>query len=140
MNGQGLIKGLGVTIKHFFAPKITELYPEVKPNLPPAVKASFEINREKCIACGLCAKACPNQVITMKTVKDENNKRQLAGYEMNMQYCLFCGLCAESCPTGAIIVKQDFELAAYTREDTKKQLYFAGSESSADKESSGAKE
>ncbi|MDD2498102.1 MAG: NADH-quinone oxidoreductase subunit I [Desulfitobacteriaceae bacterium] len=139
MNGQGLIKGLSVTIKHFFSPKITELYPEVKPKLPESVKADFDLDREKCIACGICANACPNKVITIETEKDENNKRRLKRYEMNMQYCLFCGLCAESCPTKAIITKQNFELAAYSRENTKRLLYQADKAPASETEP-GAKE
>lgn len=122
MRGEGLLKGLGVTIKHFFAPKITELYPEVKPKLPASVKSRFRLDREKCISCGLCANACPNNVITLTTERDENKKKKLTGYEMNLQYCLYCGLCEESCPTNALVADQDFELAAYTRENTKKDL------------------
>jgi len=118
-----LLKGLGVTLKYFFKPKVTELYPEVKPKLPPSVKSCFRLDPEKCIACGICAKACPNNVITVGTEKDENNKKRLTDYEMNLQYCLYCGLCEESCPTKAILIDQDFELSAYTRENTKKKMY-----------------
>lgn len=140
MFGEGLVKGMGVTIRHFFSRKITELYPEVKPDLPPSVKASFDLDWEKCIACGICANACPNKVITVKSAKDENKKRYLTGYEMNMQYCMFCGLCAESCPAKAIILRQDFELAAYSREDTKRILFEAPENNDAGTESQGAKE
>lgn len=134
-----MLKGLAVTIKHFVQPAITQQYPEVKPKLPPSVKASFQLNREKCIACGICANACPNKVITVKSEKDENNKRRLTGYEMNMQYCLFCGLCAESCPANAIIIGQDFELAAYSRDDIKQRLVKA-TEQGAAAEPEGVKE
>lgn len=122
MYGKGLLKGLAITIKHFFQPAITEQYPDVMPKLPSAVKSTFELEKAKCISCGICANACPNKVITVKSVKDENNKRQLAGYEMNLQYCLFCGLCVESCPTNAIIISQNFELASFDRADTKLSL------------------
>jgi NADH-quinone oxidoreductase subunit I len=121
--GEGLLKGLGVTIKHFFQPKVTEKYPEVKPKLPPSVKSSFRLDPEKCTACGICANACPNKVISIKSAKDEKNKRYLTDYDMNLQYCLFCGLCEESCPQKALLIDQDFELAAYCREKTKRNLY-----------------
>lgn len=123
MYGEGLIKGLVVTIKHYFQPKVTQLYPEVMPTLPASVKSSFGMCPEKCIACGICAAACPNKVITVSTGKDENNKKKLTGYEMNMQYCMFCGLCVESCPTNAMTIEQDFELSAYHRSDTKRILF-----------------
>lgn len=123
-----MLKGLGVTLKYFFRPKVTELYPEVKPKLPPSVKSCFRLDPEKCIACGICANACPNRVITLKTEKDENNKKRLTDYEMNLQYCLYCGLCEESCPKKAIEIDQDFELAAYNRQNTKRKMYQASRE------------
>lgn len=123
MQGTGLLKGLGVTIKRYFSPKVTQAYPEVKPNLPPLVKSRFLLEAEKCIACGICAKACPNKVITVGSRRDENKKRILTSYDMNLQYCLYCGLCVESCPTQAIIIDQDFELSVFNRESTKQELF-----------------
>jgi NADH-quinone oxidoreductase subunit I len=38
-------------------------------------------------------------------------------YEINMIRCIFCGYCQDACPTGAIVLRKDFELADYTRED-----------------------
>jgi NADH-quinone oxidoreductase subunit I len=34
-----------------------------------------------------------------------------------MLRCIFCGYCQEACPTGAIVLRNDFELANYRRED-----------------------
>ena len=35
MFGFGILRGLTVTLKRFWMPKITEKYPEVQPALPP---------------------------------------------------------------------------------------------------------
>ena len=123
MYGKGLIKGLSITIKHFFGPKITEEYPEEKPNLPDAFKGSFNLKVPKCIACGLCSNACPNHVITIQSEKDENNKKKLSGYKMMTERCLYCGFCVESCPTKALVWTKDFENAVYLREDINIDLF-----------------
>ncbi|WP_429160592.1 4Fe-4S binding protein [Desulfitispora alkaliphila] len=97
---------------------ITEFYPEERPKLPERVHASFTLEIDKCIACGLCKNACPNAVIKLGTRRNENKKRELTSYEMELQYCLFCGLCVESCPTNAIYFNDDFELSCYSRGGT----------------------
>lgn len=123
MFGQGLIKGLSITLKHMFGPKITEEYPEQRPNLPPAFKGSFELKVPKCISCGLCANACPNHVIKIESVKDENNKKKLTGYSMMTERCLYCGFCVETCPTKALVWNHEFELAKYFRNDVNLDLF-----------------
>ncbi len=54
-------------------------------------KVSFyhlEIDKEKCISCGKCAKACHMDINPVKTP--------------NSMECIRCGACREKCPTGAI--------------------------------------
>ena len=118
MYGKGLLEGLKVTVGHLFGKKITQNYPEVKPNLPPRSHGFFELNEEKCGACGICANACPIDVIEIQSVRGEDKKRKLTGFKMELGYCLFCGLCVESCPTDALNVTQDFELSCYHRDNT----------------------
>jgi ferredoxin len=54
------------------------------------VEIERDIDRAKCIACGLCADACPKNVITYDAV-----------YTIG-EGCDECGACSEVCPTGAI--------------------------------------
>ena len=126
MFGQGLIKGLEITIGKFFGKKVTEKYPEVYPNLFERFHGSFKLNLNKCIACGICANACPNKVIEITSEKDENNKKKLTGYKVKIGQCLFCGLCVESCPPKALKNSTDFELSCYRREDCTLDLFAAG--------------
>ncbi len=125
MYGQGLVKGLSITLKHFFGRAVTEQYPEQKPVLSPRFHGMLALDAVRCNACGTCANWCPNGVIQIESVRDANKKRVLTGYALDMQYCLFCGLCVESCPQNALSWTQDFELACYHREDTLHKLYQA---------------
>jgi len=117
--GKGLLTGLGITLKHMVGPKVTEFYPEEKPNLSVRVRSSMGLHPEKCISCNMCAMACPNKVIKLTSEKDENNKKRLKTYEMDVGRCLFCGMCAEACLTKAITVTQEYENAVYEVEDMK---------------------
>ena len=51
----------------------------------------YEINRERCSACGLCADVCPAEAIS-----------QVGEYLIETEKCVSCGLCQESCPSDAI--------------------------------------
>lgn len=127
MFGKGIMTGMGVTLKHFLqhfrGGAVTELYPDVMPQLAKRFHGDFYLDVPKCISCGLCANACPNHVISVKSEKDENNKRKLVGYTMMLERCLFCGFCVEACPTNAIAWTQNFELAAYSRDDVNRDMY-----------------
>jgi NADH-quinone oxidoreductase subunit I len=38
-------------------------------------------------------------------------------YEIDLLRCIFCGFCQEACPYGAIILRENYETANYTRKD-----------------------
>ncbi len=113
-----LIKGLAVTFKKFFSPKITQRYPEQYPNLSAAVRGSFNFDAQKCTSCNLCAMACPNKVINVAVTKNEEGKRILDEYQMSLAYCLYCGMCTEACPTDAISMNPKFIPAYYFKENS----------------------
>jgi len=55
---------------------------------------SYVILKDKCKACGICAKKCPVNCISGKPKTP---------YEIDQDQCIKCGTCMEACPFGAII-------------------------------------
>ena len=83
----------------------------------------YDNGLEKCIGCSLCAGACPARCIYVQAAENTDEtrfspgERYAAKYEINMIRCIFCGYCQDACPTGAIVLRKDFELADYSRDD-----------------------
>jgi len=115
MFGQGLLKGLQITWKRMLGKKQTVQYPDEKLEMFPRYHGRFQLDVDKCIACGMCANACPNKVIQMEK-KKVGNKQYLTKYVMRIEYCLFCGLCVESCPKDAIRFSNVFDMNQYRRD------------------------
>lgn len=67
----GILKGLRITLEHALKPKVTRIYPYVKPKLPERSRGLIQLIREeetgvlKCEACLLCEKVCPPRAITI---------------------------------------------------------------------------
>ena len=38
-------------------------------------------------------------------------------FDINFEICILCDLCTEVCPTEAIVMTNNFELAAYSRDE-----------------------
>lgn len=120
MWGSGILKGLGITLKHLFEWDITEQYPEERPKLYPRFRGRLMLNPEKCIVCGMCVKSCPNGVLSFTEARIEDSKKKvITSYTIDHQYCMFCNLCVEACPTKGLYFSHDFEWAAFRREDIK---------------------
>ena len=120
MFGKGLIEGLGITLKHAFEKDITIQYPEEHPYLQNRYRGCLAFDFPKCIACNLCTKACPNNVLSFETFTAEGSKKKkVQSYTIDLQYCLFCNLCVEVCPTSTLSFNHDFELSTYNRKDIK---------------------
>ena len=118
MFGIGLIKGLSVTLRRCFSKPNTVEYPEQRLPVGPMFRGgTLDLNQEKCIACGLCALACPNNAIELATEKTEGGKKALTLYRHHMPVCLFCNYCVEACPTQAIHWTQDYEMSSLTYDE-----------------------
>lgn len=118
-----IIKGLALTLRTMFKPKFTVEYPEVK-FIPPAsyrgrpVLVMEENGKERCVACGLCARVCPPLAIEVQAAETQDEKeRYPVKFEINMIRCIFCGFCEEVCPEEAIVMSKDYELSFSNREE-----------------------
>ena len=52
-----------------------------------------------CIACDLCALACPEHLIVVSSERNEKTRRkELTNFTYDLSRCMFCGLCEDACP------------------------------------------
>ena len=124
------IKGFGLGMKYFFAPKATLNYPHEKGPLSPRFRGELALRRyangeERCIACKLCEAVCPAQAITIDAEPREDGSRRTPRSDIDLTKCLYCGFCQEACPVDAIVLGPNFEFSTETREElyyTKERL------------------
>ena len=115
-------KGLFLTLKYFFKPKVTINYPYEKGSLSPRFRGEHALRRypngeERCIACKLCEAICPAQAITIEAQPRDDGSRRTTRYDIDMTKCIYCGFCQEACPVDAIVEGPNFEFATETREE-----------------------
>lgn len=116
------IKTIWAIFLHAFRRRETVLYPEQKPYLPPRWRGRIVLTRdpdggERCVACYLCAVACPPDCISLQAAEDEHGRRYPEWFRINFSRCIYCGFCEEACPTNAIQLITDFEMGEYKREN-----------------------
>src|ERR1700759_4224595 len=119
--------GLKITLKYCFQKTVTVQYPEQRLTFAPRYRGIYEFEQGKCIACDMCAKACPVDCIYIdktaprkidkKTGKVDPKGGVLLRYAIDYSKCLFCALCTEPCPTDCIHMGKLHDLSSYTRED-----------------------
>jgi NADH-quinone oxidoreductase chain I len=118
--GEGIAKGLAVTMKNAMRRPITTQYPEQKLNVSRRTRGNQLVwNKDACIACSMCAKACPVGCIDMVTSRDENKKLKMDKMDVDTGLCISCGLCVEACPQKCLFMDTAYEKARYSRKDLK---------------------
>ena len=108
-------KGLGVTMRHFFANVVSRKetptieYPEQKVAYPARNRGLHRLmHREdgavRCVACMCCPTVCPAHCITIipEESGDKGIEKRPAIFEIDELRCVVCGLCVEACPCDAI--------------------------------------
>ena len=68
--GIGIAKGMALTLRRFFEPKVTVMYPEVRIDVPHKFRGRLQLLYDewgtlKCETCFQCAQACPIECIDM---------------------------------------------------------------------------
>jgi NADH-quinone oxidoreductase subunit I len=116
------IRTLWLVFLHLFRKKATIQYPEKKAYLAPRYRGRIILSRdpdggERCVACQLCAVACPVDCIALDGTEDEHGRRYPSFFRINFSRCIYCGFCEEACPTYAIQLIPDFEMAEYNRKN-----------------------
>ena len=119
-----IVKGMGITFGEMLNPTITDDYPDAPPKFQERFRGVHELQRdenglEKCVACFLCAAACPAQCIYIEAAENTEELRISGGeryakvYNIDYNRCIFCGYCVEACPTDAITHGHGFEIASF---------------------------
>jgi NADH-quinone oxidoreductase subunit I len=127
-----MFEGLKTTLNELFKPigRVTVRYPEERLEPADRFRGMFKFSYDRCIACKLCAVACPIDIIYID-VHDEQREvdgkmkklKVLDRYDIDVKRCMFCALCEEACPTkpkSIWLTTKTYELASYDRND----LYF----------------
>jgi len=118
--GEGIAKGLAVTMKNAMRRPITTQYPEQKLNVSRRTRGNQLVwNKDACISCSMCARACPVNCIDMITSRDENKKLKMDKMDVDTGLCISCGLCVEACPQKCLFMDTGYEKARYSRKDLK---------------------
>lgn len=134
-----IAKGLAVTAGHVVKnllgvkPMPTVHYPEEKRAVPEGYRGKHRLTlREdgssKCVACMMCATACPAECIHIVPTESENPdvERYPDRFDIDLLECVFCGLCVEACPVDAIRMDSGvYSLTAFDRDSflvTKEEL------------------
>jgi NADH-quinone oxidoreductase subunit I len=122
-----IVAGLKTTIKHVtnYNP-VTQQYPEEKPNLPLHYRGVHRLNRDeqgrvKCVACMMCATACPANCISIEAAAAPpewpDRDKFPAEFMLDELRCIYCGMCEEACPVDAIELTHIYDLTGETRDE-----------------------
>jgi NADH-quinone oxidoreductase subunit I len=120
-----IAEGVKTTLKHLFWPDdVTEQYPEEKPKLPENYRGVHRLNRDdqgrvKCVACFLCATACPARCIDIIGDKAPwpDRDKYPTKFVIDELKCIYCGMCEEACPVDAIELTSIYDLTGHSRQE-----------------------
>ena len=120
------VQGLTTTAKHLFGPKMTVSFPEQRPKIdnPLIYRGVHRLNRDeqgrvKCVACFLCATACPAHCIDIIAAESPwpDREKYPESFAIDELRCIFCGMCEEACPVDAIELTPEYDIVGMSRQE-----------------------
>ncbi len=137
-----VMKGMGVTLRHMFGAfgrdgkgplqKVLQ-YPEERRELQEVVdgglhRANFrgvhrlnkdEDERVKCVACFMCATACPANCIHIVGEESpwDDREKYPKKFDIDELRCIYCGMCEEACPCDAIELTPQYAITGLSRNE-----------------------
>lgn len=124
----GILKGMATTLNTLFRKPVTYQYPDQRMPVgdrwhgSPVLLWDDEVNEPFCTGCGLCARECLVQAITVSMKENENakdgkstRKRIVDSFELDLGRCIFCASCVEACNFDALIMSKIDEIGSSSR-------------------------
>jgi NADH-quinone oxidoreductase subunit I len=120
------VQGLTTTVKHLFSHKVTQRFPEERPKVgnPLIYRGVHRLNKDeqgrvKCVACFLCATACPAHCIDIVGAESPwpDREKYPESFSIDELRCIYCGMCEEACPVDAIELTSFLDLTGRSREE-----------------------
>lgn len=120
------VQGLATTTRHLVSRKVTVSYPDEEPDIgnPLIYRGVHRLNKDdegrvKCVACFLCATACPAHCIDIIGVESPwpDREKYPESFTIDELRCIYCGMCEEACPVDAIELTSLYNLTGRSREE-----------------------
>jgi NADH-quinone oxidoreductase subunit I len=78
-----------------------------------------EQGRVKCVACFMCATACPARCIHIEGEEApwDDREKYPVKFDIDELRCIYCGMCEEACPVDAIELTPEYDIVGMTRQE-----------------------
>lgn len=124
------VQGLTTTVRHMVTAAggkpVTVSYPDQEPDIgnPLIYRGVHRLNKDaqgrvQCVACFLCATACPAHCIDIIAAESPwpDREKYPQNFTIDELRCIYCGMCEEACPVDAIELTSLYNLTGRSREE-----------------------